>query len=200
MSVYLEPRESSRYWFGEDDKRILEVLAGRYVGANPPVPFALRAFAKSGILQNDEGLYEMNLSEKLQHAMNGQYAYVYGLVWSDDERSIDGIVMPFGPLKLYLNEEQVYKSTVADELKPGARAVIPLLFRKGWNNILIEACRTEAGFGCRFGAEEAKVRILQVLAPFAGRTDSSGWVFSEPVNGSMLDGGGCAFNYKKPEE
>lgn len=200
MSVYLEPRESSHYWFGEDDKRILEVLAGRYVGANPPVPFALRAFAKSGILQNDEGLYEMNLSEKLQQAMNGQYAYVYGLVWSDDERSIDGIVMPFGPLKLYLNEEQVYKSTVADELKPGARAVIPLLFRKGWNNILIEACRTEAGFGCRFGAEEAKVRILQVLAPFAGRAGSSGWVFSEPVNGSMLDGEGRAFNYKQPEE
>ncbi len=200
MTVYMEPRESVRYWFGEDERRILEVLSGRYVGANPRVPFALRAFAKSGVLQNREGLYDMNLSGKLPDAKNGDYAYVYGLVWSDDERSIDGIMDPFGPVRLYVNEDQVYRSNAVDEMKLDARVVIPLLFRKGWNAVLIEARKTEAGFGCRFGAEEAKVRILQVLAPFTGRAGIAGWVYAGPVKASVFGGGGMFPDYSLPEE
>lgn len=200
MSGYFEPRESSRYWFGDDDKRILEVLAGRYVGANPPIPFALRAFAKSGILQSENGLFEMNLFERLPDARHGQYAYLYGLVWSDDERSIDGIIEPFGPIKLMVNEVQVYRSNVVDELKPGAQAVIPLLFRKGWNQVLIEARKTVAGFGCRFGADEAKVRIMQVLAPFSGRAGSAGWVYSEPADESRIMEENGFFSFGESEE
>lgn len=200
MTVYMEPRESVRYWFGDDDRRILEVLSGRYIGANPPVPFALRAFAKSGVLQNREGLYDMNMSGKLPDAKNGDYAYVFGLVWSDDERSIDGIMEPFGPVRLYINEEQVYRSNAVDEMKPDARVVIPLLFRKGWNAVLIEARKTEAGFGCRFGADEAKVRILQVLAPFAGRAGSAGWVYAGPVKASVFGSEGMFPDYSLPEE
>ncbi|TFE23456.1 glycoside hydrolase family 88/105 protein [Cohnella luojiensis] len=200
MSVYMEPRESARYWFGDDERRILEVLSGRYAGANPPVPFALRAFAKTGVLQTGEGLYDMDLSVKLPEAANGDYAYVYGLVWSDDERSIDGIMEPLGPVRLYVNEEQLYRSNTVDEMKPGARAVIPLLLRKGWNAILVEARKTDAGFGCRFGADEAKVRIMQVLAPFAGREGSAGWVFTGSMK-SQLYGSERGFpDFKHAEE
>jgi unsaturated rhamnogalacturonyl hydrolase len=200
MSTYLEPRESSRYWYGEDEQRILEVLSGRYVGANPPIPFALRAFAKSGILQNDEGLYEMNLLERLRNANIGDYSYLYGLVWSDDERSIDGLMEPFGPIQFFLNGAQLYRSTVVDELKPGASAMIPLLLQKGWNQLVIEARKTPVGFGCRFGADEAKVRILQVLAPFEGRSGSAGWVYSEPVTASKMKAEIDVFDYRSPEE
>ncbi|CAM4292998.1 rhamnogalacturonyl hydrolase YesR [Paenibacillus endophyticus] len=199
MSAYIEARESSRYWYGEDDKRILEVLAGRYVGANPAVPFAMRTFSHAGILQTEAGLYEMNLAEKLPDARIGQYAYVYGLVWSDDERSIDSIVEPFGPVKLFLNEEMIYRSSVVEELKPKAQAVIPLLFRKGWNRLLIEARCTVAGFGCCFGADEAKVRIMQVLAPFAEREGSAGWVYSEPVLESLVQKDGSIMDFSGTE-
>lgn len=196
----MEPRESALYGFGDDVRRILEVLSGRYIGANPPVPFALRAFAKSGVLQTKEGLYDMDLSDKLPEAVNGDYACLYGLVWSDDERSIDGIMEPLGPIRLYMNEEQLYRSNAVDEMKPGGRAVIPLLLRKGWNAVLIEVRKTEAGFGCRFGADEAKVRIMQVLAPFAGRTGSAGWIFAGPMK-NRLYGGEMGFpDYMRAEE
>ncbi|WP_036720745.1 glycoside hydrolase family 88/105 protein [Paenibacillus harenae] len=200
MNDYMEPRESSRYWFGEDERRILEVLAGRYAGANPPVPFALRAFAKSGVLQTGGGLYDIDLSVKLPGAVNGDYAYAYGLVWSDDERSIDGVIEPLSPVRLFVNEEMLYRSNAVDEMKPDARAVIPLLLRKGWNAVLVEARKTEAGFGCRFGADEAKVRIMQVLAPFAGRAGSAGWVYTEAVK-SRLFGSEAEFpDFKQAEE
>lgn len=200
VSVYMEPRESAHYWFGDDERRILEVLSGRYAGANPPVPFALRAFAKSGVLQTGEGHYDMDLFVKLPEAANGDYSYVYGLVWSDDERSIDGVMEPLSPVRLYVNEELLYRSNAVDEMKPGARAIVPLLLRKGWNAILVEACKTEAGFGCRFGADEAKVRIMQVLAPFAGRAGSAGWIFTGPMK-SQLFGDERGFpDFKRAEE
>ncbi|MCR2807686.1 glycoside hydrolase family 88/105 protein [Paenibacillus soyae] len=189
MTAYMEYRDSSRYAFGHDARRILELLAGRYAGANPKVPFAYRAFSRLGILQNEEGLYDMGLAARLPDADSGDYAYLYGLVWSDDERSIDSVLEPLGPIKLYLNGQLLFRTSAVEEMKPDARVIIPIVFAKGWNRILIEARRTPAGFGCRFGADEAKVRILNVLAPFAGRDGSAGWVYSAPVKKSCYGEG-----------
>ncbi|MBB6669941.1 glycoside hydrolase family 88/105 protein [Cohnella nanjingensis] len=200
MTVYMEPRDSARYAFGDDDRRILELLSGRYVGANPPVPFALRAFSKAGVLQTSEGLYDMDLSERLPQATIGDYAYLFGLVWSDGERAIDGLVEPFGPTRLYLNAEQLYRSSAVDEMKPDARIVVPLLFRRGWNELLIEVRRTAAGFGCRFGADEAKVRILNVLSPFADRSGSAGWVFSQATRSALFGSNGQFPDGRRTEE
>lgn len=199
MSGYLEPRESARYWYGDDESRILETLAGRYVGANPPVPFAMRAFASSGVLQTREGLYDMDLSTKLPEAADGAYAYVCGLVWSDDERSIDGLMEPLGPTRLYVNDALLYRSSAAEEMKPDARIVVPLSFRRGWNAILIECRRTAAGFGCRFGADEAKVRILQVLAPFAEREGQAGWAYSSAAECRQFGADAGFPDYRGPE-
>ncbi|MCM3626841.1 glycoside hydrolase family 88 protein [Paenibacillus glycanilyticus] len=199
MTVYIEPRDSARYAFGDEERRILELLASRYVGANPPVPFAYRAFSHQGILQDEEGLYNMELGSRWPQAANGDYAYVYGLVWSDNERSIDCNLEPIGPIRLYMNDKRLFRTSAVEEMKPDARVVIPMLLAKGWNRILIEARRTPAGFGCRFGADEAKVRILNVLAPFASRDGSAGWVFSEPVKKSCF-GEGNFPNERQPEE
>ncbi|SFE52449.1 Rhamnogalacturonyl hydrolase YesR [Paenibacillus catalpae] len=199
MTVYIEPRDSARYAFGDEERRILELVASRYVGANPPIPFACRAFSHQGILQNEEGLYDMELTSRWPQAANGDYAYVYGLVWSDNERSIDCNLEPIGPIRLYMNDQPLFRTSAVEEMKPDARVVIPMLLAKGWNRILIEARRTPAGFGCRFGADEAKVRILNVLAPFSGREGSAGWVFSEPVKKSCY-GEGNFPDDRQPEE
>ena len=61
-------------------------------------------------------------------------------------------------------------------------------FVKGWNRLFIKAKHTAAGFGCLFGSDEAKVRILNVLAPFAERQGQAGWVFSEPVDTDIYEG------------
>ncbi|PAD80214.1 glycoside hydrolase family 88/105 protein [Paenibacillus campinasensis] len=200
MIGYVEERESARYWFGNEDERILELVAGRYMGANPPVPFALRAFSKAGILQNRDGLYDLDFSERLPQAEEGDYVYAFGLVWSEGERSIDGVMEVLGPVRLFVNEKLEYRSTVVDELDPNARIKVPLTFGYGWNTLLIEARKTASGFGCRFGADEAKVRIMQVLAPFADRKGSAGWVYSEPVKSTDFGEAGQAFpDWRKSE-
>ncbi|MFC3802045.1 glycoside hydrolase family 105 protein [Cohnella sp. GCM10012308] len=192
MTEYIERRESIGYWLGEDAAGILGTVAGRYLGANPEIPFALRAFSADGILQTEEGYYDFDLARRLPEARHGEVAYACGLVWSDDERSLDAGIMPFSPVRFYLNETLLYRSGAVDEMKPDAKAVVPLLLRKGWNALLLEMRKTEAGFGCRFGAEEGKVRILQVLAPFAERRESAGWAYSGAL-AQALYGEGLGF-------
>ncbi|MDI4643744.1 glycoside hydrolase family 88/105 protein [Cohnella hashimotonis] len=181
MTDYIERRESIGYWLGEDAAGILGAVAGRYLGANPEIPFALRAFSADGILQTEEGYYDFDMGRRLPDARHGEVAYACGLAWSDDERSLDAGIMPASPVRFYLNGTLLYRSGAVDEMKPDAKAIVPLLLRKGWNTLLLEMRRTEAGFGCRFGAEEGKVRILQVLAPFAERRETAGWAYSEAL-------------------
>jgi len=184
-ALEFDVKESAYYSFGAEDSRVLEVVANRYIGANPPIPFIYRAFSSAGIMQNSEGLYLLDFTDRYADSPNGSYVYAMALVWSDEERSIDGVMEPLGPVSLYLNEERLYRSSVIDELKPDGRATVPLLFQKGLNSLLIEARKTVAGFGCRFGAEEGKVRILQVLSPFSNRAGQAGWIFSEPCSQSI---------------
>ena len=134
--------------------------------------FAYRAFLKSGILQTADGRYVINLEDKLPRAKVGQYAYACGLVWSDSERNLDIGISCLGPLRVYFNGEQAYRSNVIDEIKPDAKVKLNLDFRKGWNTFILWMRKTPAGFGCLIGAEEAKVRILNVLAPFQERRAS----------------------------
>lgn len=178
-------KQSAYYSLEAEGKQVLEVVANRYIGANPPLPYINRAFSTSGIMQNSEGMYLLDFTEKYASSPNGCYAYAMALVWSDEERSIDGVMKPLGPITLYHNNHKLYRSSVIEELKQDGAVTIPLLFAKGWNTLLIEARKTPAGFGCHFGAEEGKVRILQVLSPFNNRTGQAGWIFSEPSTQSI---------------
>lgn len=89
MTVYFHEQESVHYRFGDNAAEILKVLAQWYIGANPQSGFVYRTFHQSGVLQNKEGLYEIDLSQRFPSAKPGQWAYGAGVVWSDEERNLD---------------------------------------------------------------------------------------------------------------
>ncbi|MDD9266554.1 glycoside hydrolase family 105 protein [Paenibacillus sp. GCM10023248] len=188
MTTYFHEQESIRARLGGDDVRTLKVLADRYIGANPPVPFAFRAFNRDGILQNEEGLFDLDLGRRFPEAKQGQISYAYSLVWSDSDRNLDVLLRCLGPVQFYFNGELAYRSNVMDELKPDATVKLNLDFAKGWNRLWIKAKHTAAGFGCLFGSDEAKVRILNVRSPFAERLGQAGWVYSAPVDADVFEG------------
>ncbi|WP_438444096.1 glycoside hydrolase family 88/105 protein [Gorillibacterium sp. sgz5001074] len=182
MTVYFQEQESAHYRYGDDETEILKVLAQRYVGANPPSGFVLRTFLAGGVLQNAEGLYDLDLGRRFPDARPGQWAYGAGLVWSDEERNLDLVVQCLGPVRFYFNGAMAYRSSVIEEITPGAGVKLNVTFTKGWNRLFLKLKHTPAGFGCRIGSDEAKVRILNVLAPFEERKGQAGWVFSAPVD------------------
>ncbi|KRF05989.1 glycosyl hydrolase [Paenibacillus sp. Soil766] len=188
MTTYFNEQDSIQTRLGKDNKQTLKVLADRYIGANPPVPFAFRAFSRGGVLQNVKGMFDLDLGRRFPEAKPGQFSYAYALVWSDGERNLDVLFNCLGPIQFYFNDELMYRSTVIDEIKPDATVKLNLDFVKGWNRLFIKAKHTAAGFGCLFGSDEAKVRILNVLAPFTERLGHAGWVFSSPIDHDIFEG------------
>jgi len=189
MSAYFDAEESAFAHFGYDDRAVLQLLADRYKGTNPPVPFTFRTFFRSGVLQTKEGLYDIDLKAKFPAARAGQHGYAYASVWSDSERSLDLLLACYGPVQLYLNGEMMYRSSVIDEIKPDAEVKLNVTFNKGWNRLFLKMKSTTAGFGCKIGADEAKVRILNVLSPFPERAGQSGWVYTAPAEADLFADG-----------
>ena len=186
MTTYFSDEESIYYRFGDDPARVLKVLAEHYIGNNPETPFIFRAFNKTGILQNDAGQFDLDFRSRFPGTPLGYFAYACALVWSDAERNIDLSLVCYGPIRFYLNSALLFRSGAVDEV--GRNPVkVEILLKPGWNTLALAAQNTSAGFGCRIGAEEAKVRILNVLSPFAERRGQAGWVYSEPVPQDPFD-------------
>lgn len=181
MTTYIDPQESLHYRLAGRDQDMVKVVAEHYIGNNPAIPFTFRAFHKDGILQTENGLYNINLKERLPESKLGDRAYAACTVWSDAERSIDLGLICYGPVVLYRNGEAIYRSNAEDEVKKDHKVTVGVTFAKGWNTLFIKARHTTAGFGCAIGAEEAKVRILHVTSPFEERAGKAGWVYSEAV-------------------
>ncbi|WDQ33939.1 glycoside hydrolase family 88 protein [Paenibacillus marchantiae] len=182
MTTYFSEPQSMYYRFGEDQDQVLKVLAERYIGANAQADFVYRVFQKSGILQNEKGLYDLNLSKRFPDAQKGQISYAAALVWGDEDRNLDVLIRCYGPVRFYFNEQLVYRSTVMDEINLDATVKLGIDIKPGWNMLLLEMKYTPAGFGCQFGSDEGKVRILNVLAPFQERQGQAGWVYSKPIS------------------
>jgi len=182
MTTYFSEPQSMYYRFGEDQDQVLKVLAERYIGANAQADFVYRVFQKSGILQNEKGLYDLDLSKRFPDAHKGQISYAAALVWGDEDRNLDVLIRCYGPVRFYFNEQLVYRSTVMDEINLDATVKLGIDIKPGWNTLLLEMKYTPAGFGCQFGSDEGKVRILNVLAPFQERVGQAGWVYSKPVS------------------
>lgn len=81
MTTYFSEPQSMYYRFGEDQDQVLKVLAERYIGANAQADFVYRVFQQSGILQNDKGLYDLNLSKRFPDAPKDHISYAAALVW-----------------------------------------------------------------------------------------------------------------------
>jgi len=180
MSAYFEAPDSIAYRLGSDPGDVVSAVAERYIGANPPIPYMFRAFSRAGITQGEDGLYRLDFGARFPASRAGSYAYALGLVWSDTERGLDLALHCLGPVRLFLNGRLIYRSNAVDEARPDRKVTVEANFVKGWNSLFVKARRTPAGFGCLLGAEEAKVRILNVLAPFSCRSGQAGWAYSEP--------------------
>jgi Predicted unsaturated glucuronyl hydrolase involved in regulation of bacterial surface properties, and related proteins len=181
MSTYIQQPQSIGYWLRDRDEQIVRVIAEHYIGSNPPIPFQLRAFHRGGVLQLEDGMYDMNFAARFPDAVRGSLAYAACLVWSDSERSIDLRLSCYGPVELYMNGTLLYRSNAVDEVKRNHSVTVPASFTTGWNTLFAKARMTTAGFGFGLGAEEAKVRILHVQMPFEERSGEAGWLFSSPV-------------------
>ena len=179
MSQYFDPDESIYQWVGENIPRVLEIIANRYIGQNPPEPFTFRTFSKRGFLQRDDGRYDLNLQLKWPQAHPGQWAYIYGLLWGENEGQADLNISAYSPILVFVNGKPVYRALLAHETDVQAVKTVFVPVQKGWNSFFIKTRKTPAGFGCVLGTARKRSFPLHFMSPFAEREGQAGWVYSQ---------------------
>lgn len=156
-----------------DIKSHLSAVAGRYLGANPPSTFHVRAVSTDQFKQDAGGGWIINLSGKLGTGTDG-YAVVSGTLMSGIEKTVDIGLSCFSPLQLYLNQEKIFQSAFVDEINRNLGHTLEVVLKPGRNTITLLCRRTAAGFGCRISLPQTTV-----LSPLPERRGQVGWVWSD---------------------
>lgn len=91
MERYIPQSSSLGAWAGNLQTAV-QTIAGRYVGANPPIGYTFRPFHIGGFMQDAEGFYLLDLAEKFPSLPDGERACAVGAVWSDGGMETEGLV------------------------------------------------------------------------------------------------------------
>ena len=159
-----------------DIKSQLEIIANRYIGANPPLPYLLCAASGDFFAQTAGGEHIIDLADKLGKGTSGK-SFVCGFIYSEIEKTIEIIVNCRSPLRLYLNEQVIFVSDFTDEIIATQANRLTTSLRPGKNMFVFECFRTVGGFGCSFVLPQG----VPVFTPFLQRGGMYGWLWSEIV-------------------
>ena len=177
---YIDVRNSIRYSVGDDSEAVLRTIAGRYMGQNPARPFVFSAFHGDGFIHQNDGRLNMNLSEKFPDAKKGQTAYAAAMLWMDQEEEKEFQVNCYGPVRIFVNTELVFRSAVREDVNVRMEKTFRVSLKKGWNTFLVRFIQTASGFGCLFTPVEIRWNPLTFTGPFQERRDTLGFAYSEP--------------------
>ncbi|MCL2320238.1 MAG: glycoside hydrolase family 88 protein [Treponema sp.] len=156
-----------------DIKSQLEVIANRYIGANPALPYLLCTASGDFFKQTSGGDHIIDLNAKIGKGTSGK-SLVCGFILSEIEKTIEIVINCFGPLTLHLNGDPVFVSDFSDEIISTQVNRITAVLKPGKNMLVLECFRTAGGFGCRLTLPQA----VPVFAPFSSRNGMYGWVWT----------------------
>lgn len=182
MSKYFEQEESSYHKLGNDVKGILEDIASRYMGTNIPNPFVFRVSSERAFKRKEDYRYNFDLNKVYLEAKNEQIVYAWAKLWSKDNVETTFSASVYGPMRVYLNNEIVYKSSSAQEKNSSLSSKISLKLLREWNNFTIEFIKTPLGFGGVFGTGNYKNFPLNFFVPVPEKEGQEGWITSEVLS------------------
>jgi unsaturated rhamnogalacturonyl hydrolase len=178
MSNYFPLEESIYERQGSSVRKTIETIANQYVANTPKSGFTFRTISAENFKQLEDGRYDVNLSLKCPERQLGEYGYACTLIYSEHNSEIELSLSCYGPVRIYLNNQLFYKSTMADDVNILNTRHMQAILKKGWNIFFIKMIKTSSGFGCIFGSSNYKWFPLHALSPFAERTGNGGWVYS----------------------
>jgi unsaturated rhamnogalacturonyl hydrolase len=165
--------------------RTLQVIADRYIGEHPKHDPVFRAFRKDGFLRNGDYQYVFDFREKFPNIQDGQFVYAWAKLWSDQPAEYRFGVNCFGPIRIFINNGQVHKSNLNDDVFPDVKKGFSAKLDAGWNHVVIEFLKTGTGCGGRFGTGSVKGMPLHFLTPSRDRSGQEGWLYSVPLQAPL---------------
>ncbi|WP_248924243.1 glycoside hydrolase family 88/105 protein [Paenibacillus hamazuiensis] len=178
---YFDPNESVFKKCRDNVEATLETIAQRYIGANPPHPFAYRLFNQGGFRRQHDYRYVMDFREKLAQMPNGSFVYAWAKLWSDQPAELNFGIGCLSPVHVYVNGTKVFASNISDEMAPERKNIFRAQMNKGWNEFVLQFENTANGCGGIFGTGSYKNFPLHFICPTPERDGQEGWVYSEPT-------------------
>jgi len=151
MKRYFNAEEAVALHSDGSIERTLEIIANRYIEANPPNEYTARPFFFNEIRREKDYRYIADFARIFPEAPNGSYVYAWGKYLSGEDGELKFTLIPNGPVKIWMNEALIYGTDVSAERYEHSPVSIILPVKKGWNRLALRFTRTKAGFGGEFG-------------------------------------------------
>lgn len=190
MGYYFDDRDSAAWLLGLEPERIIRLMAARYLGDNPAVPYVWRAWNQDGIQSNRKGGYELDFDARFPDGANGEIAYALADLFCPDAKNSAFLVSCRGPVVLWLNEEKVFTSGGGQE-RSGVPVPVAVSLKKGYNRFLIRCERTAIGFGCTLQNAMPQWEPCNYILPFAENRGAAGWLYTAPMAADSLNFAAC---------
>ena len=165
----------------EDRKRMLEIIAARYMGENPPVPFQFREYDTNGFPCGNDGRFVIDLNEKISDCPSGWFSVVKSRFYKEQEEAHVFSLECFSPVTVILNEKKVFQSNAGDECRRNGACVLELPCKKGWNEIALVCRKTKGGFGCLFGVKDPGWAWISFYNPLPGYRKRLGFAYTRAL-------------------
>jgi rhamnogalacturonyl hydrolase YesR len=184
MGYYFENSQSMFSHVGASADRTLDAIVRRYIGANPPHPLTYRAYSKRGILRDKDYRYHADFSKVFPKARDEQFVYAWAKLWSDAPAQLMFDITCFGPMTVFANGQEAWRSNIFTERYADAKHRVTLAQQAGWNHYVIRFKKTRGGFGGIFGSWLGK-HPYTFMIPSADRDGQEGWLFTEPTSDTI---------------
>ncbi|HLP08513.1 MAG TPA: glycoside hydrolase family 88 protein [Opitutaceae bacterium] len=179
MGFYFEDHLSMHMQAGLQIERTLDAIVRRYRGVNPPHAPCYRPYSHQGIVRGKDYRYAADFRKEFPQARNGAYVYAWSRIWAEVAGDLKFDLSVECPTALYVNQQQVFRSTIFEERYPEKRQHLVLPLVAGWNHVVLRFKKTDAGFGGVFGTWLGKLPYY-FLMPTADRSGQEGWLYCEP--------------------
>ena len=204
----VEKTESISAACGLSPGMVSAAVANRFIADHPPTDYGFRAFYTKGFRQMADGRWNLDLQGAVS-VNYGENVWVCAQALCDRDRSMDLAVNCFGPVRVWLNGEQVWRSSAREEVDGRIPRIFDVNLKKGQNLFQIQVQRCKSGFGCIFGSARNLINPLIFTYPHGPNAGSIGWQYSadgqhwqpelRPVQPDELypSGAGYVYGYSK---
>ena len=179
MKTYFDEKSSIANCTDGSVEAVLSAVANRFTKANPRGPLTFRAYSKRGIQRADDYRYDADFDTFFPFAENGECVFSWAAMWAETDQEMIFDINCYGPLVVFLDGEIVWQSTMFSERYADQVNWVTIPLKQGWNNFVLRAKKTRAGFGWKFGSWIGKHPYVFMM-PSSERQGQEGWLFSSP--------------------
>ena len=179
MSYYFDDAAAVCNINNGDIKDTLNCISSLYMHKSPAKTYVARPFINNRIRRGKDYRYCANLNKLYPDTENGSYVYMRGLYPSASNGAIQFTVIPYGPVKIWMNGKEVFASDIFTERYADKAVTFSIPVKKGKNLLLVRCTKTKSGFGAEFGTWLGKLDY-RFYSGMAGYSEYEGIDISLP--------------------